>query len=232
METLDIDQLAAYLSRDVREVGKLANRGTLPGRRVNGEWRFARAEINHWLESRLHEYSEEELSDLESAHTVEVAEPLLANLMGESLVAVPLGAATRSSLLRELVKLAATAWQVYDEDEVLRAILEREEMGTTALGCGLAIPHAHRPLGDGVLGEPLVAFGRTARALPFGAPRGGLTDLFFLVLSKDDRTHLRVLARLARLVLREGFVDRLRSAESPAEAYEVITDAERELLGV
>jgi nitrogen PTS system EIIA component len=231
METLDIEQLAAYLSRDVREVGKLASRGVLPGRRVNGEWRFARAEINHWLESRLHEYSEEELSALESAHAVEVEEPLLANLMCETLVAVPLGAATRSSLLRELVKLAATAWQVYDEDAVLQAITEREEMGSTALSYGVAIPHAHRPLGDGVLGEPLVAFGRTSRALPFGGARGSLTDLFFLVLSKDDRTHLRVLARLARLMLREGFVEQLRGAETPAEAYELILQAEQELLG-
>jgi nitrogen PTS system EIIA component len=231
METLDIEQLAAYLSRDVREVGKLANRGVLPGRRVNGEWRFARAEINHWLEGRLHEYSEDELSALESAHAVEVEEPLLANLMCETLVAVPLGAATRSSVLRELVKLAGTAWQVYDEDAVLQAITEREEMGSTALPNGVAIPHAHRPLGDGVLGEPLVAFGKTSRALPFGGPRGGLTDLFFLVLSKDDRTHLRVLARLARLMLREGFVEQLRAAGTPAEAYELIVQAERELLG-
>ncbi|MFO0842445.1 MAG: PTS sugar transporter subunit IIA [Gemmataceae bacterium] len=231
METLDIEQLAAYLSRDVREVGKLANRGVLPGRRVNGEWRFARAEINHWLEGRLHEYSEDELSALESAHAVEVEEPLLANLMCETLVAVPLCAATRSSVLRELVKLAGTAWQVYDEDAVLQAIGEREEMGSTALPNGVAIPHAHRPLGDGVLGEPLVAFGQTSRALPFGGPRGGLTDLFFLVLSKDDRTHLRVLARLARLMLREGLVEQLRAAGAPAEAYELIVQAERELLG-
>jgi PTS system nitrogen regulatory IIA component len=232
METLDIDQLAAYLSRDAREVGKLASRGVLPGRRVNGEWRFARAEINHWLESRLHEYTEEELSALESAHAVEVEEPLLANLMCETLVAVPLGAATRSSLLRELVKLAATAWQVYDQDAVLEAITQREEMGSTALSCGVALPHAHRPLGDGVLGEPLVAFGRTSRALPFGEARGGLTDLFFLVLSKDDRTHLRVLARLARLMLRDGFVEQLRGAATPAEAYELILQAEQELRGL
>ena len=232
MEILDIDQLAAYLSRDVREVGKLASRGVLPGRRVNGEWRFARAEINHWLEARLHEYSETELEALELAHAVEVDEPLLGNLLSETLVAVPLGAATRSSVLRELVKLAEGAWQVYDPDAVHEAITQREEMGSTALANGVAIPHAHRPLGDGVLGEPLVAFGKTSRAVPFGGDRGGLTDLFFLVLSKDDRTHLRVLARLARLMLREGFVDQLRSTETPVEAYEMILQAERELLGV
>jgi PTS system nitrogen regulatory IIA component len=231
MEILDIEELAAYLSRDVREVGKLASRGVLPGRRVNGEWRFARAEINHWLESRLHEYSEAELEALESAHTVEVEEPLLGNLLSEALVAVPLGAATRSSVLRELVKLAESAWQVYDPEAIHAALVQREEMGSTALANGVAIPHAHRPLGDGVLGEPLVAFGKTAREVPFGGPRGSMTDLFFLVLSKDDRTHLRVLARLARLLLREGFVEQLRSTQTPSEAYEFIVQAERELLG-
>src|SRR5262245_45516865 len=203
MEILDIDQLAAYLSRDVREVGKLARKGVLRGRRVNGEWRFARAEINHWLENRLHEYTEAELEALESAHAVEVTEPLLGNLTCETLVAVPLGAATRASVLRELVKLASSAWQTYGHEAIHAAITQREEMGSTALPNGVAIPHAHRPLGDGVLGEPLVAFGKTSRAVPFGE-RGEMSDLFFLVLSKDDRTHLRVLARLARLMLREG----------------------------
>jgi nitrogen PTS system EIIA component len=232
METLDIEQAAAYLSRDIREVGKLANRGVLPGRRVNGEWRFARAEINHWLESRLHEHTEEELEALEGAHAAEVEEPLLANLLSPATVAVPLGAATRASVLRQLVKLAGETWQVYDPEAVLEAISAREEMGSTALACGLAIPHAPRPLGDAILGEPVVAFGKTPRAIPFGGERGSLTDLFFLVLSKDDRTHLRVLARLARLVLREGFVEELRWTESPHEAYELLTGAERELLGL
>lgn len=231
METLDLDQLAAYLSRDVREVGKLASRGMLPGRRVNGEWRFARAEINHWLESRLHEHTEDELEAMESAHAVEVEEPLLGNLLCETRVAVPLGAATRSSVLRELVKLVEPSWQVYDAEAIHAAISEREQKHSTALPCGVAIPHAHRPLGDHVLAEPLLAFGRTSRAVPFGGPGGGMTDLFFLVLSKDDRTHLRVLMRLARLVRREGFVEQLRTTETPQDAYDVILQAERDLMG-
>src|SRR5262249_17682388 len=131
METLDIEQVAAYLSRDVREVGKLATRGHLPGRKVNGEWVFARAESNHWLESRLHEYSAEELEALESAHAADVEEPLLSNLLSETTVAVPLGAATKSSALRELVKLVSSCWQVYDPEAVLEAITQREAMDST-----------------------------------------------------------------------------------------------------
>src|SRR5436309_14509528 len=122
MEMLDIEELASYLSRDVREVGKLASRGVLPGRKVNGEWRFARAEINHWLETRLHEYSSDELAALESAHATDIPEPLLGSLLSQSTVAVPLPASTRGSVLRELVKLAEQSWQVYDSDAVLPAI--------------------------------------------------------------------------------------------------------------
>jgi PTS system nitrogen regulatory IIA component len=230
METLDINQLAAYLSRDAREVGKLANRGVLPGRKVGGEWRFARAEINHWLESRLHEYSEAELEALESAHATAAGEPLLGNLLSEELVAVPLPASTRASALRELVKVAESAWFVYDPEAIHAAIGEREEMGSTALASGVAIPHPHRPLGPGVIGESFVVFGRTGRGIPFNGPRGSLTDLFFLICCTDDRTHLRVMARLARLMLREGMIEQLRSTESPAEAYELLIRAERELL--
>jgi len=230
METLDIEQVASYLSRDVREVGKLASRGHLPGRKVNGEWRFARAEVRHWLESRLHEYDDAALLAVESAHGAEVEEPLLANLLSESTTAVPLVASTRGSVLRELVKLAEQSWQVYDPAFVLEVIEKREEMGSTARDNGLAIPHAHRPLPDAVLGEPVIAFGRTIRAVPFGGGRSGLTDLFFLVLSKDDRTHLRVMARLARLILRDDFAFALRAAETPAAARELILAAEREVL--
>ena len=57
-----------------------------------------------------------------------------------------------------------------------------------------------------------------------------MTDLFFLVCCQDQKTHLRVLARLSRLFLRPDFLDQLRSAESPAEARAVIRAAEDDLL--
>jgi PTS system nitrogen regulatory IIA component len=228
METMDLNQLAGYLRRDIREVGKLANRGRLPGRKVGGEWRFSRAEINHWIEGQLHEYSDKELASLETAHGD--GEPLLGSLLSESTVAVPLAAATRASVLRELVSLAEQSWNVYDPEAVLDAIRQREEKGSTALPGGVAVPHPSRPL-TSALGDSVIAFGRTGQSLPFGSPLGGLTDLFFLVLCTDDRTHLRVLARLTRLFIRPGFLAGLREAESGPEAFALILGAERELLG-
>src|ERR1700674_5896792 len=121
-DTMDMEQLAAYLQRDVREVGKLASRGHLPGRKVGGEWRFARAEINHWLEMQLPAYTEQQLRNLEARDAVAGAgEHFLAALLSESSMAVPLRAATRTSVLRELVRLAEHSGQVYDPDAILAA---------------------------------------------------------------------------------------------------------------
>jgi PTS system nitrogen regulatory IIA component len=226
-DMMDMEQLAAYLQRDVREVGKLASRGHLPGHKVGGQWRFHRAEINHWIETQLPAYDDKQLEALETAGGE--GEPLLAGLLSEACIGVPLPATTRASVLKELVTLAEQSWQVYDPVAVLEAVRQREEMMSTALPNGVAIPHPRRPM-PAALGESVVAYGRTASGIPFGAPHGALTDVFFLVCCRDDRTHLRVLARLTRLLTRPDFLDELRAAETPADAYRVITAAEEQLM--
>lgn len=227
---MDLEQLAAYLRRDLREVSKLANRGYLPGKKVGGEWRFASSEINYWLETQMHAFTEEELQTLEShGATCVASEPLLCSMLSESTIAVPMAATTKASVLKELVVLAEQSWQVYDPDALLAAIKHREELGTTALESGIAIPHPHRPLSAKAQGEAVVAFARTGRGIPFGAPDGGLTDLFFLVSCRDARTHLRVLARLSRLMLRAGFLDELRAVESASATLQLLERAEREI---
>src|SRR6476620_9194972 len=76
-EMMDLAQLASYLHRDLREVSKLASRGHLPGHKVSGEWRFARAEINHWLETQMHAYTAPELERLEQTGRSDSTEPLV-----------------------------------------------------------------------------------------------------------------------------------------------------------
>src|SRR4051812_17908989 len=112
---MDLEQLASYLQRDVREVSKLANRGYLPGQKVAGQWRFASSEINHWIETQMHAFSEQELEALERrGNATDLAvEPLISSMLSENTVAVPLLASTKASVLRELVNLAEQSWQIY-----------------------------------------------------------------------------------------------------------------------
>ncbi len=227
-DTMGLAELASLLRRDQRELDKLASRGQLPGRKVGGHWRFANAEIQQWLEAEMRGFDEEQLKSLEDAHP-EPTEPLLTLLLAPDCVEVPLQARTAASVSRTMVRLAEQSWQVYDPEVVLAAVQAREEHASTAQDHGVAILHPRRPL-PAALGESVVAFGRAAGGVPFGAPRGGLTDLFFLVCCRDQKTHLRVLARLSRLFLRPEFLDNLRGAETAADALRIIREAEATLL--
>ena len=233
-ETMDLEQLASYLQRDARELHKLAKRGHLPGMKVAGEWRFATAEVHYWLEKQIPDYTEAELSALETgtSRSGDDGQPLLTTLLAETAMAVPLAAGTKASVLRELVALAEHTWQVYDPAALLAAIKQREELGSTALECGVALPHPHRPLADTVQGEAFIAYARAPRGIPFGAPDGSLSDIFFLICCRDRATHVRVLARLSRLLLRPGFVEQLRGADSIQDSHRAMALAEQELLEV
>jgi PTS system nitrogen regulatory IIA component len=229
-ESLTLDDLAAHLGRDRRELEKLVSRGRIPGRRVDGVWLFHPAEIRMWLEQEMRGYSTSELAVVEeSQRTVEMASasPLAGLLLPET-VQVPLEARTRHSVLESLLEVAGRTWQVWEPALLLRAVLEREEILSTGFEDGVAIPHPRNPLPQ-ALGASLVVFGRTFSGIPFGAPRRSLTDMFFLVLCRDSRTHLAVLARLGRLLQVPGFLDDLRAAPDSAASYEAIRRADMQL---
>jgi nitrogen PTS system EIIA component len=229
-ETLNLEQLARILRRDERELSKMASRGHLPGKKIGGVWRFASAEINYWISTQMPGYSATELTDLEhGANRGESKELLVTALLTDQTMAVPLAAGTRSSVLRELVRLADQSFRVYDAAALLEAVQQREEMASTAQPTGVALPHPHRP-NPAILGDAVIAFGRTTTGIPFGSSDGILCDLFFLVCCPDHRTHLRTLTRLSRMLLRPNILAALRAAESSSASFHILENAEKELL--
>jgi nitrogen PTS system EIIA component len=229
-ESISIEELATRIGRDRRDVEKLANRGRIPGRKVGGVWQFHPTEIRHWLEHELRGFSDTELAALEEgqrSEETEEATPILQRMTAE-LVQVPLQGRTKRSVIESLIEVAGRTWQIWEPATVLNAVLEREEIFSTGFENGVAIPHPRNPLPD-VLGQSILAFGRTLSGIPFGAPRRQLSDLFFLVLCQDSRSHLHVLARLGRLIQSPGFLDELRAAETSSAAYQVIAKADKEL---
>jgi PTS system nitrogen regulatory IIA component len=231
-DTMSLAQLAVYLRRDARDVERLAARNKIPGWKAGGKWRFHRREIDQWLDHSLSRLSSRELAGIEAGvnggSVPGKAELLLTRLLPEKLVAVPLLARTRASALKALVELAGRSGQVYLPHALHDAVLDRERTSSTALDCGVAFPHPRHPLPHAV-GASLVACGRTENAIPFGAPGGGLTDVFFLVCCAEPDTHLGVLARLTRLLRLADFLGALRAAESPADTLAVIREGEQRL---
>lgn len=232
-EDFDLGGLAAYLHLDPAQVGRLAERGKLPGRKVAGQWRFSPAEIHHWLEARIGLSSDEELAEMEDVLRGARGRPqrpaaCIADILPVESIAVPLPARTKSSVIASMVELAARSGHLWDPEKMAEAVRAREEMLPTVQEGGVALLHPRRPMSS-ILGQPLLALGRTERPIPCGGPRGAMADLFFLICSVEDRGHLQTLARLSRLVSDADCLAELRAAADALAAREVLARREAAL---
>ncbi|OLT49977.1 PTS mannose transporter subunit IIABC [Corynebacterium sp. CNJ-954] len=106
------------------------------------------------------------------------------------------------------------------ETEVVEAALAREAQSTTAVGNGVAIPHAR----SAAVSVPTLAFGRLQTPVEWDAPDREPVDLVFLIAVPDDagKQHLKVLAKLARALMKEDFRESLRSAPSSGDVVNLV----------
>lgn len=108
--------------------------------------------------------------------------------------------------------------------EVSEALLERERLGSTGFGRGIALPHAKLPDLNGVRG----IFLQLAEPMEFASVDGLPVDLLFILLSPIDAgaDHLKALAGVSRMLRNESFAERLRGAKSDEAIYAMLTDKE------
>ncbi len=225
---MSIEEMARHLGMDARELRKLADKGRMPGMLVGSEWRFNRAQMLDWLQREMHSLEERHIRNLERAMADRSQADFLSALIPHEGIDLTLRAASKSSVLRKLVALAERTGLVYDRDTLIDALEEREKIISTGLPNGIALPHPSRLL-PYATAEPLVCIARVPAGVPFGAPDGGMTDLFVLICSHEERQHLRTLARLA-LMINGGFADALRQSDSGASALQAAITVERRSL--
>ncbi len=230
-DDFDISSLAAHLHMLPAQISKLADRDKIPARRIGGQWRFSRAEIHHWLEDRIGLSNADELAkmetNLERTDTSELGEVSIAALLPVETIAIPLAARTRSSVISAMSELAATTGMLWDSSKMAEAVTAREAMHPTALDIGVALLHPRRPQSS-ILGEAVMALGITGQGIPFGGA-GGLTNVFFLIAATDDHEHLRMLARISRMISEPDWLAELRAASDSQAAHELIAARDAEL---
>ena len=227
MEDLDVPKLAEYLHLTPEQVKKMAVRGRLPGRRVGGQWRFSEAEIHHWLEEQIGVSDADELVKvqkvLDRGQGRQTDNPIR-NLCSVETIAIPLNARTRTSVIRSMCDLAAISGLMWDAPAMAEAVKAREKMHPTALDCGVALLHPRRPQ-TSILSDSVLALAVCPSPLPF-SDTGHLTDIFFLICSYDDASHLRILAKLSRMVADGELLDNLRKSTSASEAHGYLCQSE------
>ena len=141
---------------------------------------------------------------------------------------IRLGATAKDKMdaISQLIDLQVRSGNIADAETYRKAILAREAESTTAMGEGIAIPHAK----TGAVRRPGLAAMTVPDGVDYDAPDGEPSDLLFMIAAPDtkENVHLEVLSRLATLLMDESFTENLRKAKTPEEFLRVIDRAESE----
>ncbi len=223
-DVLTLKQLAEHLQLSERTIYRLLGRNQLPGFKLGGHWRFRRSVVDYWLDLRMGRLSPADLRAMETEWPASALSLSDALTVENALLRLAVG--SRRAIVSELVQ-SVTFPEPVDVDQVASRVWEREQLASTATEGGVAFLHTARWDSRAMRRSDLLAIGRLPTAIDFGATDGGLTDLFLLLLARDARQHLILLAKAAQLCRDPGFLGRLRTASSGAAVVTLVRNAER-----
>jgi len=232
--TFTTDELADYLHLTAGDVERLLRETDIPHVRRGGRIAFRRSEIDEWASRRILHLPGKPLDvyhekSMRATRHLFPGAALIPELLRADYIDLALTSKTQSSVIRDTVALATKTGCVFDPRELATSVREREALCSTALPGGLALLHA-RHLAPYRFDGSFIVLGRTIQPVPFSAPDGRSTQLFFLICCEDDRIHLHTLARLCLLAMKTDVVARLFDAENSAAAFDVLVNAEKSVL--
>ena len=225
-EVLTLRQLAEHLQLSERTIYRLLSRGQLPGLKIGGHWRFRRSVVDYWMDLRMVRMSPAELSEMDQEWRS--AALCLSDALAEENALVVLAPGPRRDIIAQFIH-SVTFPEPVDAEAVSLRVWEREQVASTAAEGGVAFLHTARWDQRVLQGQDLCAIGRLPEAVDFGALDAGRTDVMILLLARDARRHLFLLAKAARLCRQPGFLEGIRMAASSREVVRLVRNTEREL---
>jgi PTS system nitrogen regulatory IIA component len=225
-DVLTLKQLAEHLQLSERTIYRLLGRGQLPGFKVGGLWRFRRSVVDYWLDLRMGRLAPGDLGEMNQEWRGGAL--CLSDALVEENALLPLAGEARRDIIDNFLH-AVTFPEPVDADLVLSRIWEREQLASTATDGGVAFLHTARWDGRAMHRHDLFAIGRLSTAVDFGAVDGGRTDVLLLLLARDTRQHLLLLAKAARLCRQSGFLEGIRKATSSRDVVSLVRNTERVL---
>jgi PTS system fructose-specific IIA component/PTS system nitrogen regulatory IIA component len=146
-------------------------------------------------------------------------------------VRADLAAGDKEGAIREIVQALEEAGRIpsQERENIIKAILKREELGSTGIGRGVAVPHTKHGSVDRLIGTVAVSH----QGVDFASLDGESVHLFFLLISPTDRPgdHLRALENISRQLRIDTFCRFLKQAKTPEEIRQLLDEADNHQFG-
>ena len=149
----------------------------------------------------------------------------ISQLLNKDSIIANLNARDKKGTIDELAKSISQTIKT-SEKEIANVLMEREQLGSTGIGGGIAIPHGKL---DSV-GSIIVGFGLSQKGVEYDSLDNRPVHIFFLLLTPENSTggHLKVLSQISKLLKMESFKKKLLSANSPDEIFDIIEEQDEE----
>jgi PTS system nitrogen regulatory IIA component len=146
----------------------------------------------------------------------------ITDILSPDMVIADLKGSTKPEVLNELAKALTSKYKEISLADLTAVLAERERLGSTAIGDGIAIPHGKLRGVKTIIG----AFGRHVNGVDFDSLDGGPSQLFFVLVAPEDSAslHLKALARVSRLLKESSFRERLIAAKDADQLYRLIKE--------
>jgi fructose-specific phosphotransferase system IIA component len=160
--------------------------------------------------------------------TITIGEDMkIVDFLDENAISCDLKADTKESIIRELVGLLVKSGSIKEKDtqKILRILMDREALGSTGIGQGVAIPHGKSDCVSKLVG----AVGISKNGINFDSLDGESTRIFFLLIAPEDSAgpHLKALARISRLLKEKHFRESLLSSKEDKVLLKVLRDEDQ-----
>lgn len=197
---LMVRDVARLLNVSEKTVYRWITQGSLPAYRINDQYRFNRAELLEWATSNKINVSPEIFQEQDGNGALM---PSLIDALQAGGIFYRMEGTDKASVLRAVVQHMRLPDEV-DREFLLRVLLAREQLASTGIGDGVAIPHVRNPIVLHVA-KPMITLCFLEKPIDFGALDGKPVNALFTLISPTVRAHLHLLSRLAFALRDNGF---------------------------
>ena len=150
----------------------------------------------------------------------------LSEIIEEEDIISDLKANDKKSVLEELAEVISNHEPSINKKDIVKVLVERERLGSTGIGDGVAIPHGKL---NGVR-KPIISFGRSKKGMDFDTMDGQPAYIFFLLIAPENSSgiHLEILARIAKILKNSAFRKKLMEAGTRKDCYQTIIQSDEE----
>ncbi len=222
---LTLKELATHLRVNERTILRMQKSGQIKGIKIGGQWRFNGSQIDSLFFPERPVEGSEAAVPLAEFSRLPVATPISRIIRAERTL-LDLQASDGFEAINLLVEVIAKQNLCLEPGELRDAIHARENLLSTGIGNGIALPHPRDPVG--ALAVPaLIVVGRTRQPLEFAAVDNQPVNLFFLLVSQTIQTHLSMLGQLAHILSHHQAVHGMKTATTYDDFLRELLTAER-----